>query len=254
MLVFICFLAENVIGQQATRKKQQQEVRKKSGPTITIDPNKKAAKTTTEATASASSSKDSKPAIPTLKDETFEIGLDGSIPKKENTVNGNYCPVCPTSSNLLKFAIQKYWENDLLSAFACACQSLLVKPNDDYAKALIYSLRQSKSLFTGLDLTTFPAPENEIKGILKSWEILSPLNVGKLELDGDPTFHSYSSNRNHDHRHQAMSNFDVASYILSMTDNSTTYTDLFTNGKIGWKKLSSKSSGQVSDFLNDRIC
>jgi hypothetical protein len=68
--------------------------------------------------------------------------------------------------------------------------------------------------------------ENQLP--LVHWEVIGPLPVGKLELDGDPTFQAYneikelSENDENDKIRNAFreddrsNRFDVAVYILSM--------------------------------------
>jgi hypothetical protein len=70
----------------------------------------------------------------------------------------------------------------------------------------------------------------------KSWDVLGPLPVGKMELDADPTFQFWDLKRHE----------DIAAYILSLPDNYSVTSELMPEGKLTWKQFSGKQNGQVS--------
>ncbi|RYH16265.1 hypothetical protein EON65_30350, partial [archaeon] len=103
----------------------------------------------------------------------------------------------------------RYWNHDIDAAYACACQALVVTPTDNLAKALLLSLHTSRLYSLP---SPPPPPSPPTSTILNDWEVLGPINVGMLELDGDPTF---------DYKEYKKGGFDVASYILSLSSDST---------------------------------
>ncbi len=252
LLLVLCSLICVGSSQPGAKKKYQQEVRTRTSPPTTsssatsktsasngksqgdfkiniVDP------TNTQQQASAASSS-----------TTGSSGASSTPSKDHNKIT---CPKCPASSNLVKVALEKFWENDLISAYSCACNALLIKSNDDMAKAILYSLRPAKSTFPqDFDLNTFEPPSSD-RTSLKTWEILGPMNIGKLELDADPTF-LFNEFHNSFGRHQhsyGFQYFDPIAFILSMSsENTTVYSDMVSEGKIEWRKISAKNTGQVS--------
>jgi hypothetical protein len=147
------------------------------------------------------------------------------------------CPACPaTKRNSLQYAIEAYWRNEILNAYACACTHLQSKPDDGYAASIVHSLTQGKLAPITL-LSKFEGPKKAAPP-LRKWELLGPLPVGKLEHDMDATFIQQQSNPNKEE-------LDVGSYILGMPSNATVYSELATGGRVRWGPLSANDNGEV---------
>jgi hypothetical protein len=266
VVVILLLIVVVVVPQPATgKKKYQQEVRSRGS---TSPPST----TTTTSASSSSSTQQSKSSPLSNSKGDFKINIldtpnggqqqtsassspatsSSSGTQSGNNNNNNNkltCPRCPVTTNIVKVALEKFWENDLVTAYACACNAVLAKSNDDVAKAILYSMRPAKaSLPTDYDLSQFESPSSDGR-LLKNWEILGPMNIGKLELDADPTFlfHDFhNSMGRHDHNYGFL-HFDPIAFILSMSsENTTIYSDMLSEGKIGWKRITSKNTGQVS--------
>lgn len=145
------------------------------------------------------------------------------------------CPPCAASKrNSLQYATEAFWRNDFLTAYGCACHHLLSKPEDGFAQSIVYSLSQAKLAYLNFGakavLPLYPAPP------MRKWEILGPINVGKLEHDADSTF------QNGD----APATNDVALHILSMYPNATVYSDIANGGKVKWTTTTANEQGEVT--------
>jgi hypothetical protein len=171
--------------------------------------------------------------------QEVEVGINGATDEFETDIVTESCPTCLVKTYLTRYSIHRFWNHDGETAYACACHALKANPNDDLAKALITSLRSARMINKE---TSNVVPTKDPKQNIKSWEILGPINVGKLELDADPTFHSPILRQ-----HQG----DVGSYLLSMDGNAAVYSDLVSEGHIQWQKASAKSSGQVLNTYSD---
>jgi hypothetical protein len=146
------------------------------------------------------------------------------------------CPVCPaTKRSTLQYAVEAYWRNEILNAYACACTHLLSKPDDGYAASIIHSLTQGKLAPITL-LSKFDGPK-KVAPPVRKWDLLGPLPVGKLEHDLDATFIESQSNRGE---------LDVGLYILGMPSNATVYSELATGGLVRWVPLSANENGEVT--------
>lgn len=168
------------------------------------------------------------------EDEMTELDIlyEGSAKTSEKIA----CPPCAVRTFVLEHALAQYWRNDVSSAFACVCEILQSNPNDQMARALLVTLRSSRLIHKNT-LSDIAGPTKNAKVVLSSWEVLGPMGVGKLELDGDATFTGISFHRQH--------RGDVGSYILAMAANATVASDLVSNGHISWQPFVVKSSGQV---------
>jgi hypothetical protein len=101
----------------------------------------------------------------------------------------------------------------------------------------MYSLQQQKSVNFNANEKK---PEMPISSLLiKEWQILGPIGIGKLEIDADPTFLSTIIDIKTD--------FDVGKYILSLPNNFSVYSDLATGGKVKWKSFQTKPN-------NNEVC
>lgn len=74
---------------------------------------------------------------------------------------------------------------------------------------------------------------NVIYNYLHLREVLGPINVGKLEVDADPTFMST------DH------SIDPCLYILGLPTNITIYSDLVSTGEIKWKDYNVNNKNEI---------
>ena len=160
-------------------------------------------------------------------------GID-DISGKIETLSDANCPPCSNQRNQLKLAIDSFWRNDLLNAYACACRYLAKKEGDGFAQSIVYTLTQSKSAV--FRVAGKVEPPNTDLPVLKKWEVLGPVNVGKLEIDGDPTFATQAGQS---------SGMDVGQYILSMPSNTTVLSELVARGQISFRSISAKESGEV---------
>lgn len=230
------------------KKKYNQEVKQRAasaGPSKAVDP---------------SSSEDSPPAAegidgalkPIEKVESDNKKFASDDEDEDEVLSGSSCPLCSigkgaSKATYYKVALQKFWQGSYEDSFACLCQYMAVarKSNsiEDLAKALMFTLRNVKDLSIPKSISsTISLPTADVKSILKHWEVLGPINVGKMELDGDTTFHI--------HRGRFFDGLDPASYILSLSENQTVYSDLWTEGLISWKKFTSKANGHVDIHFN----
>lgn len=165
----------------------------------------------------------------TIKRESTEEHLLETV---ENVVVSP-CPPCEGTS-LVRQAIDYYWRNDLNMAYACACNHLLNKRSDGFAQSIQYSLSQTKYFSVANMQKKFDLPATEPPN-LKTWEILGPINVGKLEVDADSTFFPSPSD-----------GLDVAQYILSMRSNESVFSELMIHGVTGWRNVQAKKTGEVT--------
>eukprot|EP01031_Cornospumella_fuschlensis_P030447 gene30447-36796_t len=229
LYVALCYVYS--VGAAKAKKHNQELKHRASAQTTTA----KASKTPNKAPNTDPNSNPSTAATPEpISDE--EDYLDEA--KDENT-----CPPCAVSKHLTKFAINRYWNHDIDLAYACACQALLVTPTDNLAKALLLSLHTSRLYPLP---SAPPSPSAPTSTVISDWEVLGPINVGMLELDGDPTF---------DYVGYKKAGFDIASYLLSLpSDNPTSasytnatvlFSDLSAGGRLEWVKVRGGAGGQV---------
>lgn len=135
---------------------------------------------------------------------------------------------------MLKNALDRFWFNDLDESYACACHYLIKKRTDGLAQSIIHALSMSKiTLHTGVSAKKVLPPTSDA-GVIKGWEILGPINVGKLEVDADPTFLSC------DNQH------DVALCILQMSSNTAVSTELMPGGTVSWNFVKVSKNGEVN--------
>ena len=142
---------------------------------------------------------------------------------------------------VVRSAIDSMWANDYREAFACACHHLSTHMNDGFAQAILHSLSLSKiaSNILPRKYSAPTAPASAIKG----WEILGPINVGKLEMDADTTF---SSSRLSSTREEVTGTVsDVALYILQLPSNATVFSDLMPAGTVSWQYMKPGKTGEV---------
>lgn len=145
------------------------------------------------------------------------------------------CPPCnATKRNALQYAMGAFWRNDFLASYACACSQLQHKPEDGFAQSIVYSLSQSRLSY--LNIGTKPVPPLHPAPPMRRWELLGPINVGKLEHDADATFQSRESNNAN----------DVALHILSMLSNATVLSDIANGGTVKWTTTNANEQGEVS--------
>jgi hypothetical protein len=166
----------------------------------------------------------------TLKRESVE-----GLPPETSEKAPSPCPPCEGQSKIRQ-AIDYFWQNNLMGAYACACNHLLHKGLDGFAQSIQYSLSQSKYFSTTNIQKKFDTPTSDSPAI-RTWEVLGPINVGKLEVDADSTFITSPP---------TSSGLDVAQYILSMPSNATVFSELMLHGQTGWRSVQSKKTGEVS--------
>jgi hypothetical protein len=228
VLIFLCLFVWNYTVEGQSPKKHKQELKRKSN-----DVNVKTRKENKKEDFFAEFEKPSK----ILNEEKFakvEINAKDGIGMVEVS-NDSGCPKCPVNSQQSKFALQNFWLQRIDTAFACACQALAAGASDDLLKALLVSLKSQQQHIKHFP-ATFPVPTlSDSKPVLRDWEIFGPFPVGKMEIDGDPTFQSLKF-------HEFP---DFASYLLAMSPNTVRYSELMTEGKVVWKRQQANMNGQV---------
>jgi hypothetical protein len=237
-LLLVCAFPTLFLCQKQQQKKYQQDVKKK--------PSKSSKSTSSEQKKDAAFFNDFLDKVNTIvpesnQDFTTEVRKDGTSQFSE-TSSQLSCPKCAVSSNHLKYSLQQFWLHNIDGAFACACEAYVSDRSNpsDLLRALMTSLKLAKmqqypTIFNLKSLTIVADP----KPALREWEVLGPFPVGKMEIDGDPAFQSETFS-------EAV---DMASYLLSMASTSSRYSELVSEGKVTWKKVSSGHNGQVRMFL-----
>ena len=163
-----------------------------------------------------------------------------NIDKKD--ISSRDCLPCPRSENdnVNELAIMYYWkaqeyssEDFFTLAYGCACSGLKLKEDDKILQSIAYDI--TKNYITVIN-SDFSMPNSEF-GPLRSWEILGPLPIGKLEVDGDPTFSTFSKN-DYDFANKSTEKLllNVGLNILSLPNNITVYSELIQSGKVTWRK------------------
>mgnify|MGYP000285707304 CR=1 FL=1 len=159
----------------------------------------------------------------------------GRIPVTSHYRSLSDCPPCwATKRNTIQVAIDSYWQNDLSTAFACACNQLQSSPEDGYAQAIVYALTQGKH--APFSVANKVLPPTHVAPPIKRWEILGPMNVGKLEHDADPTFQ----------QRKASDQLDPILLVLGMFYNTSVSSDLASGGKVKWAATKPNDQGAVS--------
>jgi hypothetical protein len=230
---FLCFIL--VVGfvlshepPKPKRKKHNQELKQKSEP--------KPADTVEDFVFSRPS------------DALFSLDSFATLQKRESVdidpplvtvekAHPSTCPPCEGPSKIGQ-AIDYFWRNDLMGAYACACNHLLQKRSDGFAQSIQHSLSQTKYFSITNIKNKFETPTNDPPAI-KTWEVLGPINVGKLEVDADSTFISPLT---------STGSLDVAQHILSMPLNASVFSELVLHGQTGWRSIQAKKTGEVNMF------
>jgi len=171
----------------------------------------------------------------------------GKIPVTSHYRSLSDCPPCwATKRNTIQVAIDSFWQNDLNTAFACACNQLQSNPEDGYAQAIVYALTQGKH--APFSVASKVLPPSHIAPPIKRWEILGPISVGKLEHDVDPTFQQRKASEQ-----LKRGAFDPIQFVLGMFYNGSVSSDLASGGKVKWSAVKPNDHGEVSDF-HSRAC
>lgn len=161
----------------------------------------------------------------------------------------NECPPIPSKSN--QFGVfAGYWRGDKKITFDRACNVLAQsKKRDPIIRAILSDLRDRTDYLIDLPdghFTISDLPSQRSVVIPHVWELLGPFSVGKLEVDGDPTFDEYLSVfslLNSD----SQRDIDAMQYILGMEPENVVPSELVSGGTISWSIVKGdKSSGAVS--------
>ncbi len=164
----------------------------------------------------------------------------GHIPTTSHYRSLADCPSCwATKRNTIQLAVDSFWQSDLKTAFACACQQLSSNPDDGFAQAIIYSLTQVKH--APFALAGKFAPPSRPAPPIRKWEVLGPINVGKLEHDADATFQQPSAAKA-----SKISTFDPIEFVLGTYSNRSVRSELATDGLVRWKMIKTNEQGEVS--------
>ena len=169
-------------------------------------------------------------------------------------LNPGNCPeICGIGDDMHLRALAAYWRGDYGDAFALSCQYLLEsKKKSGLMKAIINDMSIGPSPLVKLPsshftLTSTPSRQKP-NVILRNWEVLGPLPVGKLEVDGDPTFMTYSNRRDVPPPPPSSStrSVDIAKFLLSMDTAEHIHSETMTDGYVEWHPLTAdRSSGSV---------
>lgn len=252
---------------KAKRKRRNQEIKVRTDAKTTIsnedtinDSNYDLTNddgTTTNTISNSNSNINSITNTKTIDSSYIESILDQPIADAEeietakDTIEKNKkCPDCVTynyytegNHPYIDSAIASYWRNDLHNSYACICnyneQSKITKQSNPFMQLLLYSISQSKhySIVSNddnnkkVELPAVDAPP------IKSFEVLGPINVGKLEVDADPTFNLNGNCRG--------STSDVGCFLMSLPSNLSVSSDLIVGGRIGWQTMKTNSKGMV---------
>lgn len=172
----------------------------------------------------------------------------GHIPTNSHYRSLADCPSCwATKRNTVQLAVDSFWQNDLKTAFACACHQLSSNPDDGFAQAIIYSLTQVKHAPFAL-VGKFAPPAHAAPPIRK-WEVLGPINVGKLEHDADATFQQPNTAK-----FSQSSPFDPIEFVLGTYSNRSVRSELATDGLVRWKMIKTNEQGEVSPLFQCFRC
>lgn len=144
------------------------------------------------------------------------------------------CPGVDRKGSFTATALKLFWQKDYMGAESCLCHFFKSKQDDNLGKALAVTLKSTPGFRSRIKSQTIP--KSDMRSFIRTWDILGPINVGKLELDGDPTF----SEINRLAFHQ-----DPVTYLLSLPDNHTVTTEIMSEAKASWKKYTTKPNGQV---------
>ena len=151
------------------------------------------------------------------------------------------CPGKRFKDNLDLRATSAYWRglSGAEDAFVSSCNLLLdSKKKSGLMKAIITDLSRGPSSPVHLSSTHFTkssaTPIQKSQVMLRNWEILGPLPVGKLEADGDPTFTHFRPNVRAEEEINADSPSDIASYVLSMDIDEKVYSEMVSGGQLSW--------------------
>lgn len=142
--------------------------------------------------------------------------------------------------NYVRSAISSFWRNDLVNAFSCCCHAINIDSKNSLSAILAYSLLKSKYFEANdvsLSLQHFDITKID-SSYISIWEILAPIPVSKTELDADPTFGQL--------QYQESEGFDITSYILSLLQNFSTFSEFVPSGIITWKDVHTQDLGQVT--------
>lgn len=230
-ILVLCFLDGIRCDDIPRKKRHNQEVRRR------------------QETASSTSERNENPEVTVdIVGETKfappKIEPASSSGSNDNDSSGSDCSPCVGTDRKGQYtaaALKLFWQKAYNLADACICHFLKSKQDDALGKALAITLQSAPGKSKKMGSKVPSLAKTEMKTIVKNWETLGPINVGKLELDGDPSFHFPEQLSYHSH--------DIVTYILGMADNQSVFTELLNDGKTSWKKFTSKANGQVSCVL-----
>ena len=163
------------------------------------------------------------------------------------------CPICPHHKLEVSDVdiASLYWQESYQDAIGCICSfhSLQYASRKDKARKKVLPGWMSTFLrdmtvtannehaiptvlykYLNQSLKSKAKGEGQVK--LSKWEVLGPLPIGKLELDGDPTFSMLDRNT-HD------TSFDVAAHILGLKHSQgfPIYSEHVQSGLVSWQTI-----------------
>lgn len=194
--------------------------------------------------------------IYSVQGDNIEINNDGEslgnyIKRRQRSKNNNNkieisstkdCLPCPIdkNENYYDLAVMYYWKSQednnnslFLLAYGCACNGLKINEEDRILKAIASDIAKN---YVSISNNEISIPNTDA-GTLKNWQILGPLPVGKLELDGDPTFTLLSKSSNNYNKSSERLLMNAGLHILALPNNLTVYSELMQGGKVNWRKV-----------------
>lgn len=224
IIVFLVMLAVCQLAESQRKKKHNQEVRFR-------------AEASTES-GSISSDKPTTTVDVGISGETLSSKLSESTVKHREDDLSSSCSPCvgvDRKGSHLSTALKHFWKKSFGLSDDCLCNHFHSKQDDALGKALSISLNGIPNFRRKTKMVQLA--KGDQRNTIKNWDILGPINVGKLELDGDPTFDLFEG------AGSLVAN--PIEYLLAMDDNSTVFTELAPEARVSWRKYSAKANGQV---------
>jgi hypothetical protein len=164
-------------------------------------------------------------------------------------LGSNECP--PSSSKNNEFRVlADYWRGNWRDCFSNACNILYQsKRKDPVVRAVLNILTNEDASLNNLPKAHFARSEMPSQRpviIPRAWEILGPLPVGKLEVDGDPSFDRYLTRTLLSHSTD-VGEMDSTEYLLGLDPATSIHSEMVSGGTISWSVArGNKANGLVT--------
>ena len=200
-------------------------------------------------------------------DSFLTVSSDSAVSDLKNRENespdGNMynpaCPFCSAETLKLRTAIHSFWRDDLLDTYACICELLSdekgagTDSNIALAASIMSVTVQSRNFLFDVKRehkTLLPKQDPPIS--ILDWEVLGPMPVSRLKIDGDPSFMAFNEGIKTRREVIPIRNraegrgFDAALHILSMHHlNSTVISEFVSGGMVKWQIFHAGKDGEV---------